>query len=175
MSFGIHVPQPILERDEGVKKELVESYLLKRTKIEYDAAQIADSTTGINSSTIDSPGNSNDVLLGRGKPFQQYSGNLRMNELVDAYLEQYRACKEKAAKSMIPMKIVDQIHEKGGQFLERKDDCWKIVTDEKIMRNKVSQAFRVRNRPTAKKATAASENCDDEQDEEDATKRTRLG
>ena len=54
-------------------------------------------------------------------------------------------------KSQLATYIIERIHSNGGQFLERFDGGWKVIHDPIIKRNKITQAFRVRNRTATKK------------------------
>lgn len=56
----------------------------------------------------------------------------------------------KAGKSTLALGIASKIvNEKEGRFLERVDNLgWKIVKNETIIRNKITQAFRARKRNT---------------------------
>lgn len=60
--------------------------------------------------------NPNDVLLGRGKPFQNWAGNQNMLTLIDAYRERYHEA-ERTAKHSIIETILSSIRSRGGRFL----------------------------------------------------------
>jgi hypothetical protein len=86
-----------------------------------------------------------DVLFGRGKPFREHIGNLRLFNLLDENLDIYesRSLKEKSA---VIAEMVTSIHSEGGRFLIKQDGlCWMEV-DDKQAREKVSHAFRTRLR-----------------------------
>eukprot|EP00980_Cylindrotheca_fusiformis_P010000 scaffold2212_cov143-Cylindrotheca_fusiformis.AAC.18 len=120
MSFGIHIPKAMLDENEKDKKDFVDTYLLKRSQIEHNATPHEAKQSEFQNGMVNSPTSFHDVLLGKGKPFQNYSGNLRMNELVDGHLEQYRHSKSKTEKTEIATEIVAQIHRSGGRFLKKK-------------------------------------------------------
>ena len=84
-----------------------------------------------------------DVLCGRGKPYQDFPGNLRVGAIVDEHVSVYLETQERLAKTMIAIGIVQQIQRSGGRFLTRRDDGWELAR-EKVARGKVSQALRVR-------------------------------
>ena len=69
-------------------------------------------------SVIDIP-TQRDVLLGRGKLFAEYPGNLRLSSIVEKYREPYNAAEGNFQKTSINRLIVSIIHEHGGRFLER--------------------------------------------------------
>ncbi len=81
-----------------------------------------------------------DVLLGRGKPLQKYSGNLNYHYIVESYHERYEAA-EKGEKSKLAMEIVQKIYAQGGRFLKQDAAGWIAISDE-AARSKVSHTFR---------------------------------
>jgi len=88
----------------------------------------------------------NDVLLGRGRPFQLYSGNLALTSKIDENRARYTVAK-KMDKKTITIEIVEQIHESGGRFLRKVNGNkggnmdWEEV-DFETARLKVSHSFR---------------------------------
>jgi len=92
----------------------------------------------------------NDVLLGRGRPFQLYSGNLALTAKIDENRTRYMAAKKMHKKS-ITSEIVESIHESGGRFLKKVSNENQIDVDwEKVdfetSRLKVSHSFRTMSR-----------------------------
>eukprot|EP00536_Pseudo-nitzschia_multiseries_P011634 jgi/Psemu1/326533/estExt_fgenesh1_pg.C_4070001 len=81
-----------------------------------------------------------DVLLGRGKPLQKYSGNLNFHYVIECCHERYEAA-AKGDKANLAMEIVKTIHAKGGRFLKQDDAGWSIISDE-VAKSKVSHTFR---------------------------------
>lgn len=81
-----------------------------------------------------------DVLLGRGKPLQKYSGNLNYHYIVQMYHERYEDA-AKGVKSELAMEIVKTIQAQGGRFLKQDTVGWTMITDE-AARSKVSHTFR---------------------------------
>jgi len=98
----------------------------------------------IDSSNIIKTPNVHDVLLGRGKPFQNHDGNQSMLRIVDMYRKRYHES-ERAFKHEIIEEVLDIIKSKGGRFLERIDDFdksfWNQVPHRMAYR-KVGHAFR---------------------------------
>ena len=87
----------------------------------------------------------NDVLLGRGRPFQLYSGNLALTAVIDRYRKRYALAK-KMDKKIITSEIVKKIRESGGRFLKKVNTDnpihdWEEV-DFETSRLKVSHSFR---------------------------------
>ena len=90
-----------------------------------------------------------DVLIGRGRPYQEFPGNQRFGRLVDSQLKAYQDC-SKFSKTCLSMDIVKTVQQYGGRFIEKTDaDFWKVV-DDSMAREKVSASFRTRAklRPT---------------------------
>jgi hypothetical protein len=83
-----------------------------------------------------------DVLLGRGKPFQNHPGNQRMLEIVDERKEQYLAVKRDQKRAIVE-EVLGVIQEGGASFLKRSADghYWKEV-EPAISFEKVSHALR---------------------------------
>jgi hypothetical protein len=68
---------------------------------------------------IDVP-NENDVLLGKGKCYQNHSGNILFRTLVETYRTKYDDATRKALKTQVAADIVSLIQTSyGGKFLER--------------------------------------------------------
>lgn len=88
--------------------------------------------------------NVHDVLLGRGKPFQNHEGNQSMLQIVDMFRKRYHES-ERAFKHEIIEEVLDIIKSKGGRFLERIDDFEKSYWSEvphRMSYRKVGHAFR---------------------------------
>jgi hypothetical protein len=91
-----------------------------------------------------------DVLLGKGKPYQDFSGNVRLWELIEDNRSLHQSS-AKAEKTVLTRTIVNLVHQEKGRFLKRDESssggsellvgCWQEV-DEETARKKVSHAFR---------------------------------
>ena len=89
----------------------------------------------------------NDVLLGRGRPFQLYSGNLALAVEIDQNRGRYTRAK-KMDKKIITSEIVQGIRQRGGRFLKKVNNGvvdWEEV-DFETSRLKVSHSFRTMSR-----------------------------
>jgi hypothetical protein len=140
LSYGIVIPMELLNRDTLFKSTLYEAYLSKRQVADVALVKRGDTLNLL----VDHP-ESEDVLLGKGRSCQEYPGNQAMNLMIDERARDYRAA-NKDQKSSIAFRIVEQI-QISGRFLERKEgEGWKVVVDQTTLRNKITQAFRVRNR-----------------------------
>ena len=87
-----------------------------------------------------------ETLTGRGKPFQEHEGNIKLSKLIESRQAEY-AKANRAGKTLISWEIVRLIQRDGGSFL-KKDECsgaWKKETDE-IAREKVSHGFRTKSK-----------------------------
>jgi hypothetical protein len=94
----------------------------------------------------------NDILLGRGKPIQDHSGNIRLRKLVDFHRARYLKARREV-KSIIAEEIVQSIKdvEKGdgenaSRFLRRFEEEYWIEVSDDIARDKVSHALRSKTR-----------------------------
>ena len=92
-----------------------------------------------------------DILLGRGRPYQDFPGNIRLSQVVEMRMGQYET-KHKSEKTTIAIDIVHTIKAMGGRFLKRvsqydetAESSWEEV-DFAIAHKKVSSSFRTRKR-----------------------------
>lgn len=141
-TFGISIDEKYLSTDDSVCCEAVEEYLAaqreKENKLKSEeAAQAAKGRV-----PYPLP---EDVLVGRGHHYHGFEGNRAMRNIVEGYVESYTLANERLAKTVLVMNIVNKIHERGGRFLERKEDHWTPV-DKQVAIRKVSQVFRTRIR-----------------------------
>jgi hypothetical protein len=93
----------------------------------------------------------NDVLLGKGKPFQKHPGNQLLHELAQIHLEEYNLASRSGGRALVGRKIVNEIwfppSGPSGRFLQRREDhlnsgWWEVVTDEVVLIEKVCNALR---------------------------------
>jgi hypothetical protein len=88
---------------------------------------------------VGTPGNS-DVLLGRGRLFQNHVGNIRFRYLVLQYQERYDEA-SKQEKTKFAVEIVAMTKKRKGRFL-RDDGAGWLEVDDCAAREKVSSCFR---------------------------------
>lgn len=86
-----------------------------------------------------------DVLLGRGRSFQDYIGNQRFNQVLRGFEVRYSQCNEHLGKSVIAMEIAAEVKSLGGRFLHRTPEGWSKAADLAV-REKICQALRLRIR-----------------------------
>jgi hypothetical protein len=162
MTFGIQCKSlirggPALEEDDdedekhnnytnGDATKMHQRYLERRLQIEAKTADDRSNTGGLLYP------NPNDVLVGRGRPYREYSGNQRWSRLIDALLEKHHRSADRFAKTCITMDVVKTVHERGGRFLSRTSTGWEVL-DDLTAREKTASGFRTRQ--VAKTAAAA--------------------
>lgn len=69
-----------------------------------------------------------DVLLGRGRPYQDFPGNIRLHQMIDLRRRSYETL-SKSGKTAIVVDIVHAIHKMGGRFLKRTSDGGSSTND----------------------------------------------
>jgi hypothetical protein len=83
-----------------------------------------------------------DILCGRGRSFQDHSGNRILRQLVKLHSKKYRRAK-RSHKAQIASEIVAAFNASGNHFLKHddKDEIWEAIDDE-VAKDKVSHCFR---------------------------------
>jgi hypothetical protein len=85
-----------------------------------------------------------DVLVGKGRTFQEHRGNKQFRRLIDAYCLKYCDA-SKSDKTALTEKIVGLVKQTSGRFLKDDGAGWMEVPDE-VARLKVSHCFRDQKR-----------------------------
>ena len=111
----------------------------------YPTDPMSDSSVGTSTSCNVFLPTSKDVLFGRGKPFQQHPGNIRLSLTLDSMRERYNGA-SRHEKTVLAMDIVKTFQTNGTRFLRRVSNdvdgiLWEEVNDSEA-REKVSQLFR---------------------------------
>ena len=96
---------------------------------------LAVRTTG-HFNKIDLPGR-DDVLVGKGKPFQDHRGNVVLRQLVELRLEEYNAAR-KGDKTTFTRDVVQLVK---GRFVKKDKDGWWEEVSEAYAREKVVRVF----------------------------------
>ena len=96
-----------------------------------------------------------DILVGKGKPNQWHTGNIRLHNLVDELLSDYEDCNKREREEMVDG-ILQTIRLKSGRFLSCETGVWMEVPAEDAQ-EKVSQLFRSRKK--VKKSSTFSSKC----------------
>lgn len=140
--YGIVLPTELFNRNVSFKQALVNAFFARCQSLEHSSTR---STNRFDLKVVSQP-ESHDILLGKGRPCQDFSGNLTMNRMVNDNYDDYRQ-QDKSGKAQIVNSILEEIRFRQGLFLERVEKIgWSVVRDERVLRNKITQAFRVRNR-----------------------------
>lgn len=142
-SFGIPVDAfPFLQPDGvDLDENVHQHYIQERRRVEQEHWRL--STLQEESSGLVSYPTKNDVLVGRGRPYQEFQGNLRYSLLIDMNLSKYLKATNRFEKTCVFMDIVKLIQENNGRFLQRNSQGWEIVKDN-VAREKVSHIFRTK-------------------------------
>jgi hypothetical protein len=148
MTYGI--PHHILPftADHKIKVKNHFEYLEMRRTGEEFAINVAIKTVML-------PTNS-DVLLGKGKPIQEAVGNIRLQAIVDNYVDRYQSSK-KTEKTALAVEIVQMVKDVSGRFLSKESGIWIEVPDD-IAQNKVSHLLRNRRHMGTKGGFTATSN-----------------
>jgi hypothetical protein len=103
-----------------------------------------------------------DVICGRGRPYQEHRGNIRLHEIVALHRSSYFNSKRSDKKGVAKM-IVNAIKNdetQPGRFLKRIDDendmVWEDVSDE-VAREKVSHVLRFKYKTPQPTSASSSE------------------
>mmetsp|Transcript_13007 Transcript_13007/g.20941 ORF Transcript_13007/g.20941 Transcript_13007/m.20941 type:complete len:477 (+) Transcript_13007:249-1679(+) len=138
MTFGL--PNYILPLDDygNLKEGVMENFIAKRKAIEAADAEAREGR-------IDYP-NKMDILLGRGKPYQEYHGNAVLSTILNDRRDEYNNA-SRFEKTVISYDIVKRVHESKGRFIQRDEASggW-VIVPEAVAREKVSSGFRTRSR-----------------------------
>mmetsp|Transcript_5212 Transcript_5212/g.15226 ORF Transcript_5212/g.15226 Transcript_5212/m.15226 type:complete len:571 (+) Transcript_5212:512-2224(+) len=84
-----------------------------------------------------------DVLLGRGRPYREYPGNIMLRDIVHEVQRDYDKM-NKNQKTALTTIILTKVKASGGRFLSRADneDLGWVSVDDEVARTKVAQSFR---------------------------------
>lgn len=163
-SFGIPVDLfPITSKNELKKtnhmKWLSMRKVLESTRPNHYRLQFASLQDQRSKSLrINLPGR-NDVLMGKGKPFQYHAGNVAMRSMVASCLQEYSAS-ERSKKPDFAKKIISNIESKSGHFL-RKDPngFWVLATADEVQ-EKLIKMFAFELAKAKRSAAAAMQEVD---------------
>eukprot|EP00980_Cylindrotheca_fusiformis_P021758 scaffold8587_cov97-Cylindrotheca_fusiformis.AAC.6 len=96
---------------------------------------------------------SSDILVGKGRPFQEHPGNVMLREWIVRRQDIYETAQRYEKKRLV-QSVVDQVQSSGGRFLKDGGRHWQEV-DETVACAKVGHLFRDRKRPREPKAATA--------------------
>lgn len=159
LTFGIVLPNWFTSGDGTPSREYIEIYLAQCQKNEAAAKIRSQNFITPKPGLVLHP-DPQDILLGRGRPFHSWYGNVHLLSIVEMYAERYMKTNEgKGGKSEIAMEIVEIIRSDGGNFLQRgTTGFWEIVSQE-VAKEKVSQIMRaeIRKRQNSRHPGSSSE------------------
>lgn len=142
MSFG--VPEEAVPLTSSFKVKLKNHQDFLAMKMKADEMCSADPSLTPDSLVL-LPSKS-DVLLGKGKPIQFSSGNMRLTTIIDGYLISYNSKSSNTEKTALTEEIVRIMKASGVRFLAKeKTGVWMDVPDD-VARDKVSHMFRYQRR-----------------------------
>jgi len=111
MSFGIPARSiPVNEAGDAITTK-AHHEIMQRMRI---AEELQDQQLKIISLPLPS-----DILFGKGKQNFQHTGNLRLNMIVDQYVEEYHSLKERHKKTELATKIVAIAKNASARFLSK--------------------------------------------------------
>jgi hypothetical protein len=130
LSFGIPDTAPFDTRGE-IQTENLLQYIEKRKEKESQMIH----------TDVYCPSD-NDVLLGRGKPFQEWPGNIQLSNIIDMHRKPYNES-DRAQKTAISRDVVQIIKGLNGRFLQlnKATGHWEEFSDA-VAREKVGSGFR---------------------------------
>lgn len=141
-SFGIPVEAvPLMSDGNILNTQVHDKYLQERQELEGERKRLQASKQKTSGDIIYPT--SRDVLVGRGRPYQEFQGNLRYSRIIDLNLGKYLSATNRFEKTCIFMDVVKLIQDTGGRFLQRTGTGWVTVNDS-VAREKVSHIFRTK-------------------------------
>jgi hypothetical protein len=114
-----------------------------------------------------------DIILGRGRSYQNYKGNLRYRHIVESHRQQYEMLSTKKEKTQLIKDVVEAIHVGGGRFLQQDLVGRWTPVDIDMARNKVSHSFRNQKRLSKMKTNETVAGANIHQKSDAAEKRER--
>lgn len=151
-SYGIQKNSLPVNYDGSIQNDWLLSYLQEREQKERTAKALAGNA-------IISP-RCSDVLLGRGRPYQEFPGNAKLAEIIDDHREAYQQPQRKLRKTAISNEVLKIIKLSNGRFLKKHESdegIWVEVSDE-IARDKISHSFRTKSKKAQQLPNPATSN-----------------
>ena len=141
-SFGIPANLIPISTDGTItSKDFHVTQMEKRRKYERQEYQVT---------TVMIPG-SFDILVGKGKPFQEHIGNIQLRAWIDQRQAKYLAAMKLEKKAFV-LDIIDAVRARGGRFLKDDGGYW-VEVNEEVAMAKVGHLFRDKKVKRMKKAT----------------------
>jgi hypothetical protein len=134
MTFGIPVQHLPVTHEGGLKTANHLKWIARRRIMDNCLKR------GAPFDAVDLP-RRDDVLLGRGKPYQENPGNVFMRALVESHLTTYQSA-PLGQKSVLAAKVVELIQRAPARFVKKRDDGWWVEVDNSEAMMKVLKTFR---------------------------------
>mmetsp|Transcript_82815 Transcript_82815/g.124322 ORF Transcript_82815/g.124322 Transcript_82815/m.124322 type:complete len:183 (+) Transcript_82815:3-551(+) len=143
-SYGIPTQLLPIDADGQLDMDAFRRDIQERRELENARErQLAESFVG----TIRHP-DRYDVLLGRGRPYQEFPGNNNLAQLVELRQDDYEVG-TRYEKAVLVLDVMQQIRELNGKFLRRlevgENVVWEEV-DEEVAKEKVGNTFRTKRK-----------------------------
>ena len=151
LGFGIPVDLIPFSSSGSIKKTNLNRWIAKNIARDIELAYSGEF------SGVDLP-TRNDVLMGKGRPYQHHHGNVHLSEIVEASIDEYQAVQQSQdkmevvlkAKMEVVLKAISVVKARSGRFLEKdKDGWWREPHDVDVM-EKLKKRF---DRTIAKERT----------------------
>ena len=156
LTFGIRVYDCFVLNEGILSTEHIKSYIEERQRIEAHWIAV-EKVSEDPKATFSLYPNKQDVLIGRGKNYREWPGNIRLSKMVSLEAPRYIkiGAKDRIEKTIIAMNIISILeNEYGGRFLLPKHNGWEVAS-ESMTREKVSSALRVEARLRIKAAATS--------------------
>ena len=153
LSFGIPSNSLPVDSDGKMRSEELLRYIEKRKEKDADIDMVERHQNNMKPLT---PAE-NDVLLGRGRPFQEWHGNLQLANIIDVHREKYGNA-DRAKKTAISKDVLSIVKSCNGRFLQQDKATgeWEQLSDA-VAREKVSSGFRRKELKEEEKRSAKDE------------------
>jgi hypothetical protein len=135
MTFGLPMDLFPISMEGEVKRTNILKWLAKRQRKEQ--LLLKNPSNGFNH--VDMPGR-NDILVGKGKPFQRHVGNVWLRTIVESYMDEYIAL-AKGGKHIVIRKVLDAVRKDRGRFLKKERDDWWTEVSEADALDKITKLF----------------------------------
>ena len=140
LSFGLPVDLIPYSESGTIKKTNLNRWIAKYIARDKEMAKNGGTFSG-----IDLPSR-NDVLHGKGKPFQNHPGNAHLRVLVESNIDEYQAAYESVDKMNVVYKVFAEVKATSGRFLEKDEVGWWRESHDVDAVDKVRKIFQRTNR-----------------------------
>ena len=124
-SFGICMNESDIT--ETALQHRLQNYIVEHQR--QERAELEESIRSSYSSDSGFVGcpRANDILLGKGRSYQDYSGNLRLSkEILPKVVARYRLSEGFLDKSLVTMDVLEDLKAEGCRFLKQTEGGWQI-------------------------------------------------